>query len=708
MLDNDQRNKKEKAIYKGAIERCDGSGVYGWCIRLDAMPAEINLTLQIGDKIVTTFNTHLARNDIKHPLEASDRIIAGFSLTWSSLHADEISYIKNYLTENSSIELYDIIIIKADEYKLENTWAKNNNKFIKTASLATSLSLEKFDASDFERDIRAGNYEKWRSHSVYIDHLKFIELIVGGRDIDIELLDRIGVRGHGTWVACELLRLSTLRVRRLSELTPTDIDELVNAGIQIDSIKNIVEFFGPRSEIEDVNNDTDITDKILREHKIIHENNFVKWQDNVIQERGFNIYDIYTNQKAKLIDSVKIYDRQTFSFFRKSLFMIIAGGNMNAAVCLYLINNNICVLFDRNEFRNSQNYYTSTAHMADLMAVYLKRIHRLHDNFISSTKSTSINYEQKLVLIHGRAENPAHHSWNYLSAFERLADKKILNNADIIIRPPTEYYGPIENLYPEISKKEIISVPESSAIDPYPFSECHICIQIGSNNITKNLKYRIHKWALDNVSDDFLKETVSILTYNRPIIWIGIRVGDKSWVEQIDGIVELVEIVKRKYQKAVFLLDGFSRVKRDDAIPAKWAPAFQELTEVARNISAQCKYNDTIYSLIGNTIAESVVWAGLVDAYITPIGSSQHKVGWHSQCPGIVYASIKFVHNKTILLPGGWEAEDSYVPKYLIADIYDNGRRRNEHDFRINLENLSISPNIIADELIDLISNIFK
>jgi hypothetical protein len=104
------------------------------------------------------------------------------------------------------------------------------------------------------------------------------------------------------------------------------------------------------------------------------------------------------------------------------------------------------------------------------------------------------------MLVH-KSQNPAHHSWNYLSGFERIEDSDLLENISTVIRPPTEYYGPLERLYPKLERVELLSLPEEPAIDPFPFSPTHVVLQLGGNYITRALKRRILRGALKEVPD---------------------------------------------------------------------------------------------------------------------------------------------------------------------------------------------------------------
>ena len=426
---------------------------------------------------------------------------------------------------------------------------------------------------------------------------------------------------------------------------------------------------------------------------------FSAFQDRIVRDRAFGMIDPVGGGPADLFDSVKIHDRQVFAFRGSELITVQTGGNMNFLLFIHLVRRNLLLLVDTREVPSKQGFYASDAYVAEVQAVWLRRAARNHAALLCAAQDArgARGVPRRIVAIHGRAENPAHHVWNYLPAFERLVLEGTIGNVDAVLAPPTYYFGSLPSLFPELARAEMLTLPETSAIDPCPFSTTSIALQLGSSFIPTTLMRRIHEWAEKTAPEG------NTPANRYPIVWIGLRVSDKVWVNQIAGIAEIIDLVVPMYPQALFVLDGFSLPDGADTAPEKWREATEELTAAAMAIRNATAYPEAVQSLIGNRISESILWARAADAYLTPLGSSQHKVGWYGGAPGLVYTSPNLGRTSPTRRQGAWEAEGSPVPNFLIGTIAAQGRRRGTHDYRTNLETIAFPAHVAARCLIAIL-----
>ena len=175
-----------------------------------------------------------------------------------------------------------------------------------------------------------------------------------------------------------------------------------------------------------------------------------------------------------------------------------------------------------------------------------------------------------------------------------------------------------------------------------------------------------------------------------PVVWIGMRLGDKSWKDQEAGIQALAEGLFQRHPGALILLDGFSYPVGRDEISQDWASVISALHEVGERIIASLP-GRAVINLVGTTLADAVLWAEKTDVYLTPVGSSQHKVGWLSRAPGLIYSAPR-TRGKPgdQRLPGFWEAEGSPIPNYVFGVSVDSGQRKNAGDRRPQLDNVEL------------------
>lgn len=431
---------------------------------------------------------------------------------------------------------------------------------------------------------------------------------------------------------------------------------------------------------------------------------FTAFQDRIVRDQEFRMIDPVSGGPADLFDSVKIHDRQVFSFRGTELVTFHSAGNMNFAVFLHLMRSNLLLLMDTRTARSKLSFYGADHYVAEVMAIWLRRAARNHAALLHSAGAARAarGTRRRIVAIHGRAENPAHHIWNYLPPFERLALAGLIRNISVVVPPPTLYFGALDGLFPELAGVECRPMAEAAIIDPCPFSPLDIALQLGSSFIPQTLMQRVRRWAERQAPADGCAERQR-LSQRHPIIWIGLRVGDKVWVNQTAGLARMIDLIVPLYPEALFVLDGFSLPDDAHAVPEKWHAAVQELYAAAEAVRSQTAFPDAVHSLVGNRLSESVLWAQVVHAYFTPLGSSQHKVGWYSGAPGLVYTSTVLAATPPARRQGAWEAEGSALPSFLTGEIAGPGQRRSNYDFRSNLETVDFAPHVAARLLLAIL-----
>ena len=180
--------------------------------------------------------------------------------------------------------------------------------------------------------------------------------------------------------------------------------------------------------------------------------------------------------------------------------------------------------------------------------------------------------------------------------------------------------------------------PRGALWDPHPFSTDHLVVQPGGYFVSTRLIERVvGAMAALPILDLSAHQPVFPAERPFPIVWIGLRVGSRSWWDQEFQIPELIRRIHDRYPDALFLLDGFSFPLGEDEVSAKWSASIDQLGKLADSVVAACGESAQVLSLVGNTLRESVLWAREVDTYLTPLGTSQHKVGWFTDAPGAVF-----------------------------------------------------------------------
>ncbi len=269
-----------------------------------------------------------------------------------------------------------------------------------------------------------------------------------------------------------LLRQPRLRAVQVCDPTTEQAAWLREAGVDVDAVQAFLGgLVGPLSPEWGAYLDHAAFSSPDAAEIVRRDEGFTAFQDRIVRDQEFRMVDP-AGGMADLFDSVKIHDRQVFSSRGAELLMFHTAGNMNFAVCLHLVRSNLLLLVDTRATPSKQAFYGADHHMAEVLAIWLRRAAQNQAALLhaASVARAARGTRRRIIAIHGRAENPAHHIWNYLPPFERLALAGLVGNIGAVVPPPTLYFGPLAGLFPELATVECRPMAEAAIIDPCPFS----------------------------------------------------------------------------------------------------------------------------------------------------------------------------------------------------------------------------------------------
>jgi hypothetical protein len=271
----------------------------------------------------------------------------------------------------------------------------------------------------------------------------------------------------------------------------------------------------------------------------------------------------------------------------------------------------------------------------------------------------------------------AHHLWNELSGIQRLCKAGELSKAGavFVLREPL---GKIDDLFPEIAKSKLERFPDTHAMFNKILEGGYLAVRVGDDFIDRHLLRRVHSVARSN-TPSYLADWIShVRNEHFPLLWIGVRVGNRAWSDQVRGLYRLIRSLYVEFPKLGVVFDGFSlpadRLNLTDSDKEARRLVDQEKAEVAEIVRVieqdPLLRGIGIFDIVGCSILEAISWAQAIDFYISPYGSLQHKVAWFAQKPGVVHS------NKTILNdPARYVSsavENPIQPRYLsITDVSD-------------------------------------
>ena len=425
------------------------------------------------------------------------------------------------------------------------------------------------------------------------------------------------------------------------------------------------------------------------------------YQDRCVREGTLNFVDPFDGTVLQPVDSCLLFGRSCYLFPGQHPFYLICAGAGAKATCLFIPKFNLII-----DLRSGVSKFLSVKLFSHLFALLTVRFDTYRNEYNSViNKKIAESEKPQIVVAMQQAANPAHHIWNFFPGLDRIEIAGHSKKISKVIYGGSEFYGPLSGIFPEFS--DVISHGNrSSIIDPHPFSHQNLVLTVGGYYISNRLKERLRKASANLCHNTRSPNKIDDLAKNSfPVVWLGMRKGDKSWINQKSGLSRILNAILDNYQNALFVIDGFLVPNGIDEVSHKWSSIKDELHKLAEEVRSECTSPDRVINLVGKTLGEGVLWAEKTDVYFSPVGSTQHRIGWLSSARGLVYSAPRGDRElKEDLLPGAWESEGAKKPEYIIGTPVESGVRRGAGDRRSHLENVELDTDDVINRLLRLIA----
>jgi len=268
--------------------------------------------------------------------------------------------------------------------------------------------------------------------------------------------------------------------------------------------------------------------------------------------------------------------------------------------------------------------------------------------------------------------------------------------------PGPSFYGDLDQIFPELKGLENLPQRGSDGLDPAPFRGDPIVVPVGGGFFSEQLKERVLKSCEQHIRT--IDHEVDLLERARESqcnIWFGIRIGDKSWLDQEQAIPKIIDHLNNKFDNLTFYLDSFSFSTGKINLVERWKLAFENLKLLCESITQTVANPDTVVNLTGLSLPVATLVARETHLYLSPLGTTQHKVGWFSRGKGLIYLPNSAKGRDPIGLQGTWETENLVEPDFCYAIKDVAGERHSYNDKRSLIDNMELD----VDEILDWFEN---
>jgi hypothetical protein len=279
----------------------------------------------------------------------------------------------------------------------------------------------------------------------------------------------------------------------------------------------------------------------------------------------------------------------------------------------------------------------------------------------------------------------AHHIWDDLPAIQTLYDLgKHQNLHQILIPNGAEYYGGIDEIFPEIASSQVIRLPPETLRETI-LDNNYFGFLLRSNRqqrvVKDSLAKRITELSEQKCSADLLVQIKEAKERHFPLLWINFRLGKRTWISQVQGIANIIKILSINFPDIGIVFDGYSR--KDIGGELVFNPNEENAIANEKNTLNQIKSllpeTENIYDIIGRPMYEAIVWAHNIDLYMATFGGGLAKVVSIANKPGVIHTNSFSSNTRALVYSSRREnpATSVVIPKQFIVDALEDNFSKN-------------------------------
>ncbi|MEP9384301.1 hypothetical protein [Nocardioides sp. KR10-350] len=426
------------------------------------------------------------------------------------------------------------------------------------------------------------------------------------------------------------------------------------------------------------------------------------FQNRLVTEGRLLVRDPHTGAECEPFDSVHMFGRTVYSFGERELTLLVAGGFGGGALYLALPRHNLLIDLGADQWEHMTTLRITNLHAELLRRVALRRVgyHRSRRAVLDQRVPSG---DRRHVTVLGMMdESFAHHLWNFFPGLDRLVTAGLGDRVDELRLGGSEFFGPVVGLFPELEGVPVVTESARGVRDPHPFSADHLLVKPGGFFIRRALVERLADRMAALPPTPGAAQPPADPPF--PVVWIGLRVDSRAWIDQEAEIPAVIDALHAEHPDALVVLDAFSTPVGYDEASDRWAGAIERLHGIVAGIRSRVGRPDRVVDLVGNSLRESVLWALVTDVHLAPNGTSQHKVGWFSDGPGISYGPPDLLDVPPEQRPGAYESEGRPIPETLVGHAAEQGELHHALDTRRWVDNVRLDRDEVVRRLLDLIA----
>lgn len=234
-----------------------------------------------------------------------------------------------------------------------------------------------------------------------------------------------------------------------------------------------------------------------------------------------------------------------------------------------------------------------------------------------------------------------HYIWNGLSSWAHVFPH-ISHNVVCAYDHRCIAFGGLRSIYSrELEHSQILEFSGYGNLMVKCLEQNLLPVNCRGSFVSKSFSERVVAYATHVSSSVFREEVLEHLSTSSLLVSFGIRTGNRSWVGQVEGIVEIIEFLIENYPTLSILLDGLNC----DGLKG-WTTSSMDISEelaiasiIQEKVGDRCK----IFNLINQSLADNIFALCNSHFFVAPMGAGLAKMRWICNLPGVIHSNPYFL-----------------------------------------------------------------
>ncbi|OYY73984.1 MAG: hypothetical protein B7Y40_06935 [Gammaproteobacteria bacterium 28-57-27] len=273
-----------------------------------------------------------------------------------------------------------------------------------------------------------------------------------------------------------------------------------------------------------------------------------------------------------------------------------------------------------------------------------------------------------------RNSHLGHSLWNDLTAIYRLELNGVLGSVDGLIvfgGGVAEPWMPIEEFIPDVSLHVIKDIKTHQNLIEYIYINRIFLVRLGDSFIPLGIPNRILERSALKCDEFEAKEEGELR------VVFGLRLENRTWINQLDGLIELAKYLKNKALNLTVVVDGHDLIEstgqaHTSLLEGQGHDIVKQEKQIVDQLERQLGgLSIRIVDAVAISLDCSLKWIESSDFFIAPWGAGLAKYKWVCNLPGVVFTNNWNIVNKDDL--GIYESSsvrEGAFPCVYVAPVY--------------------------------------